>query len=1068
MKILSNEPIGKDLFEGKSQERIANLILADLEKARNASAGADSISGSSVIGIEGGWGCGKSNVLKILEKSLDGILNSNKKHAYSVFTYDLWGRQQDLQRKTLLQDLAAHLKSDCDVDKEERVKSLILKKTLVGADIVKKGRLMQILPILLGGLIPVLLAFAVVCPEDGSWRKLIVGCVVGIAGIAGIAGIISVCRYGKSAMAAISEFLGNMLLIKTNGAELPRVVYEHQYSVTVSDFSDLLTEIADDLLTKKKQLVIVFDNIDRLPVEKVKEFLSSAHILFAERKEKMLANIHIIIPFDRTRILATFEGQDGNDYINKTFDVVYRVAPPILKDWEKFFLERYTEAAADEPALLVQRLEVQDVFNTLSSLRNLTPRAIIAFLNSITVAHNVLGDSVPLKAIAVHELAWKPYEQKMVLDKDEASKPEASELNETRIRKGLFIPNMLLRTKYLEDENWQKWMAAIVFQVEVTRAGEILNYNLLQDALEHGKSDVVAKMSDLSSFRLLFDRALNAVRNPQNIPTAIHDVIGDNKKWCWDRVNEIRGADIAAVRILFPDLDGWHKDMLKNVSDWHSYASVLLQRNKPIKDRGATKVLFAQARNIDDVLKEVGRSLVGAFPAESVESSQYLELLNEAKERACVLGWKCDVGQFDKYVAGLVPSGSGAVGAAYVPDNMISGMTQTKQAFERISQVGDPHVTNVNSVLKVIEHLSEGRIKTALQSPYVADFVRGKHVADEDRCRAVAAAIRGGVSVVKGVPLFEFLTDAKSIQYAKQLAVFFSKYVSEETLLEKLAANAQYPVYVEATKVLLMSSKAKLDQGKVEMLLEVFGEAVQTLGIDPQVLSERMPELLKIETTKHEKCFNHQTLSQLKKCGGLVWDSAAQSVKANFDALDKKTWITKLSSPTLQWTPRAAVDVDYDWTPLALESAKDVLCMVATGKIQDDKLPSSETWSMLVSDFESKHVGVGEWFKDVKDQIIAFSGTITAKAFVFLAPWLFKYSSFGVNKDELRKLLPDATVRKSEACKKIMAENKDAVMQMFNKGDAATQDAFRAYVTAELNAHPDSPLSVFKEFLGGK
>ena len=73
-----------------------------------------------------------------------------------------------------------------------------------------------------------------------------------------------------------------------------------------------------------------------------------------------------------------------------------------------------------------------------------------------------------------------------------------------------------------------------------------------------------------------------------------------------------------------------------------------------------------------------------------------------------------------------------------------------------------------------------------------------------------------------------------------------------------------------------------------------------------------------------------------------------------------------------------------------------------------------------------------------------------------------------MNKDELRKLLPDATVRKNEACKKIMAENKDAVMQMFNKGDAATQDAFRAYVTAELNAHPDSPLSVFKEFLGGK
>ena len=198
-----------------------------------------------------------------------------------------------------------------------------------------------------------------------------------------------------------------------------------------------------------------------------------------------------------------------------------------------------------------------------------------------------------------------------------------------------------------------------------------------------------------------------------------------------------------------------------------------------------------------------------------------------------------------------------------------------------------------------------------------------------------------------------------------------------------------------------------------------------------------------------------------------MWNFAVQSVKENLDGFDGNAWIAKLSSPTPRWTPRAAVDIDYNWTSLALESAKEVLCMVATGKIQDAQLPSSETWGMLVSDFESKHVGVGEWFKDVKDQIIASSGTLTAKSFCFFAPWLFKYASFGVDKDELRKLLPDATDRKNEACKKIMAENKDAVMQMFNKGDAATQDAFKAYVTTEVNAHPDSPLSAFKEITAG-
>jgi hypothetical protein len=44
-----------------------------------------------------------------------------------------------------------------------------------------------------------------------------------------------------------------------------------------------------------------------------------------------------------------------------------------------------------------------------------------------------------------------------------------------------------------------------------------------------------------------------------------------------------------------------------------------------------------------------------------------------------------------------------------------------------------------------------------------------------------------------------------------------------------------------------------------------------------------------------------------------------------------------------------------------------------------------------------------------------------------------------------------------------MAENKGAILQMFNKGDEATRDAFTAYIAAEIKANQDSPLSVFKE-----
>ncbi|RHA14921.1 hypothetical protein DW949_02170 [Megasphaera sp. AM44-1BH] len=63
LKILQNVPVGDDEFDSKSQDHIAesikNLIMnIDNEKTP-----------MRLIGIEGGWGTGKSNLVKILEKN---------------------------------------------------------------------------------------------------------------------------------------------------------------------------------------------------------------------------------------------------------------------------------------------------------------------------------------------------------------------------------------------------------------------------------------------------------------------------------------------------------------------------------------------------------------------------------------------------------------------------------------------------------------------------------------------------------------------------------------------------------------------------------------------------------------------------------------------------------------------------------------------------------------------------------------------------------------------------------------------------------------------------------------
>ena len=55
-----------------------------------------------ILGIEGSWGSGKSNVVNMIERELS-------KEGYFTFTYDAWGHQEDLQRRSILETMATNL-----------------------------------------------------------------------------------------------------------------------------------------------------------------------------------------------------------------------------------------------------------------------------------------------------------------------------------------------------------------------------------------------------------------------------------------------------------------------------------------------------------------------------------------------------------------------------------------------------------------------------------------------------------------------------------------------------------------------------------------------------------------------------------------------------------------------------------------------------------------------------------------------------------------------------------------------------------------------------------------------
>ena len=127
---LQNAPCGEDLFEGKSHKTIAKNIKKLIMSNDTC----------RVIGIDGGWGSGKSNLIKLVKKQLEE--DTDTKGKYHIFEYDAWGFQTDFQRRSILENLTSFIvKEFPGLDKkkwEGRLYKLLSRKRSAGAKTVKE------------------------------------------------------------------------------------------------------------------------------------------------------------------------------------------------------------------------------------------------------------------------------------------------------------------------------------------------------------------------------------------------------------------------------------------------------------------------------------------------------------------------------------------------------------------------------------------------------------------------------------------------------------------------------------------------------------------------------------------------------------------------------------------------------------------------------------------------------------------------------------------------------------------------------------------------------------------
>lgn len=415
---LSNMPLGIDLMDGHSQNIVAEAIKRHMMEADAENNDKNTL--PRIIGVEGAWGSGKSNMLIQLQEKLK---------SYYFFTYDAWGNQEDLQRRSILEQLTDELIQkkllvkdteitvlNTNLDEEptpircswkRRLFSLVSRKSATHN--VTIPRIEDSVKWFALSLVSVGIMAAIASATDFVDCSIVNFLIVFFLSILPFVGfcILRKCKY-------MQQLKGNKnvrgwawkemwLMYQTEGTQDTTTYTISELEPSVSEFRKWMNDLADSLKDNQR-LVIVFDNMDRLPREKVRQLWSSIQTFFAGNEYN---KVWCIIPFDKDHLANAFAEESSekeekkklaNYFIEKTFPVVYRIPEPIITDYKGVFKELFKKSFGDR--------EEQDLINRCYRLKYSKPnmREIVSYINKCVSLCHTWGDEIRLMSIALFEL----------------------------------------------------------------------------------------------------------------------------------------------------------------------------------------------------------------------------------------------------------------------------------------------------------------------------------------------------------------------------------------------------------------------------------------------------------------------------------------------------------------------------------------------------------------------------------------------------------------------------------------------------------------------------------------
>lgn len=325
-----------------------------------------------LIGLLGGWGSGKSTVIKLIE----GALQAGEASDLRCFTFDAWEHQSDPPRRAFLEAFAFFLRTDDgfpdlkdrkkawrkELDRLNRQREKSRTKTTPTLTVPGAWYLISLVGLTIGLR---LVGDGSLSEEDQRdlWARTIfvVGWIL-VSGPLLVAGI-TWLRWRPQLRASLSWFTENkkgrrkhslLAVFANKQVDTRQELKLRNPEPSAMEFQTVFRNFVSEAVASGPRLVVIIDNLDRLPADEAMTIWSTVRSLFlgSDHEQKICRDQlpTVIMPIDETALSRIYKDKAGKmdgalaqSFIDKTFHLVFHVPQPVLSRWHAYLRARLSE-----------------------------------------------------------------------------------------------------------------------------------------------------------------------------------------------------------------------------------------------------------------------------------------------------------------------------------------------------------------------------------------------------------------------------------------------------------------------------------------------------------------------------------------------------------------------------------------------------------------------------------------------------------------------------------------------------------------------------------------------------